>query len=72
MVQDYAPYLSHRGGAHPSVREREHSPNYAITALFGRLDQNFKCYKTNSFVNNARSEEVKVKKTQGKTNNQFS
>ena len=35
-----------------------------IIYLFGRLDQNFKCYIANSFVNNARSKEVKERKTQ--------
>ena len=34
-----------------------------IIYLFGRLDQNFKCYTANSFVNNARSKEVKERKT---------
>ena len=54
---------SHIGVGHIPLWERGSIvPNYAITALFGRLDQNFKCYTTNSFVNNARSEEVKEKK----------
>ena len=35
-----------------------------ILYLFGWLDQNFKCYTENSFVNNARSKEVKERKTQ--------
>ena len=35
-----------------------------IIYLFGWLDQNFKCYTANSFVNNARSKEVNERKTQ--------
>ena len=35
-----------------------------IIYLFGWLDQNFKCYTANSFVNSARSKEAKERKTQ--------
>ena len=42
----------------------EHGALELIIYLFGRLDQNFKCYTANSFVNNARSKEVKERNTQ--------